>query len=258
MLKPQEVAERIWNSPPNEIIDLPQRIREILMGDGLSDLEALDISDEYLPLVKRAIEDKIADCERKDEKPKFFPSETSPNRLIGIENIGNLGFLTKISEDIVSLIDQINEITQYRGGKNIFELTQRAFQSQPLLHKPVKNKIDLGNFIDALYFIVYEASRDLDRIPKTISEIVVPGTEDKLKDDFVGMEIKHLRSYFRHDIGQRDDPEKMLVVIPAICSKYAGKMSLAEFGTSDFLRFQEALLKSLKDFLIRLKSAILA
>jgi len=257
MLTQQEIAEKIWGFSTREIIELPKTIKEILMEDGLSEWEALDTSGEYLPLVKKIIEYKINECECGDEEPKFILSKTSP-RLIGIANIGNMRFLTKISGDIVSLIYQVNEIAESKIHRKIFELTPRDFQSQPILHKLVKTRTDLGEFIDALYFIIYEGSRALNRIPKTISEIVVPGTEDKLKDDFVGMEIKHLRSYFRHDIGQRDDPEKMLVVIPAICSKYAGKMSLAEFGTSDFLRFQEALLKSLKDFLIRLKSALLA
>lgn len=254
MLTSHEVAERIWGFPTHEIIELPKTIKEIFMKDGLPEWEALDISDGYLPLVKKIIEGKIEECESRDEKPKFIFSETSPNRLIGVENIGNLVFLTKVSGEIVTLVDEINEISQSRGEKKIFDLTPRAFQSQPLLHKPVKTKIDLGIFIDALYFIVYEASRDLNRIPKTISEIVVPGTTDKLKDDFVGMEIKHLRSYFRHDTNQRRDPEKISTIIPVICFKYAGKKSIAEFGTSDFLKFQEAFLKSLKGFLTELKN----
>jgi hypothetical protein len=260
MLKPQEVAERIWELSPNEIIELPQAIKDILVKDGLSELEALDISDEFLPLVRKAIAEKISECAIKDEKEKFQFSETSQNRLIGAANIGNLSFLTRISEDIVLLIKQINEIAEYRDQmdhERIFELTQRDFQSQPALHRPVKTKTNLGDFIDALYFIVYEGSRDLKRIPKTISEIVIPGTPDKLKDDFIGMEIKHLRTYFRHDVEQWKNPEERMAIISAICSKYAGKMSLAEFDTSDFLRFQEALLKSLKNFLTVLKSVLL-
>jgi hypothetical protein len=90
------IAERLWNYPTDEIIQLPIEIEKMLRLSGESDeLLIFEKTEELLPKVKRMLQKRIQECDEKGVTPNFRFSDLEENRLIGCvifekeENIKN-------------------------------------------------------------------------------------------------------------------------------------------------------------------------
>ncbi len=262
MLTPHEIADKIWELPDTDIVEIDEMIVNIIRdnnAEGLSELQIGENSEKYLPLVIRILEEKMYESIQKDINPRFSFSEKSRFRIIGSANIGNQALLTQLTTDVVFLIDDVNAIQVAKSAGEIFSLTQTSFKSQPILQKPVKTKNDFSEYIDALYFLVYEGSVKTSRIPKVgLSDLLDQANSAKFKDDFIIIEINNLRLHFRHDIHLLSDIDKQKLIhkVSEICKKYTGKDSIAQFQQPDYLKIQEGILKELKKFLSKLKTVL--
>lgn len=109
--------------------------------------------------------------------------------------------------------------------------------------KLVITEADFGNFVDALYQIIYEGSGSLTRIP-----------EEFKKDNSFGITIKYLRNDLRHDLEHGDEKEILAkkIKIAKIYERYTSKTTLASLESGDFPKLQIQLLKDLKEFLEKL------
>jgi hypothetical protein len=83
MFSKKKFVEKLWESSQDTVIELPIELQKAIEKSGKGELEAIDISEEVLPSVKRMIRQKIFDCENKKITPNFRFSEQSENRLIG-------------------------------------------------------------------------------------------------------------------------------------------------------------------------------
>ena len=98
------------------------------------------------------------------------------------------------------------------------------------------------DFIDALYFLVYEGSGSCKRLPAP-------------PPDFA-MDVKFLRADVRHDLdhGSEKDVAKKAKRNAAVFEKYSGKKTPDECGPDEFMSVQLRLLQELAKFLTALKT----
>jgi hypothetical protein len=84
MISVQEFVDKIWESPLDSTIELPDELQRILENEGNNELEALSLVEKILPRVRQIILEKIQVCDRKRVTPNFRFSDYSNNRLVGI------------------------------------------------------------------------------------------------------------------------------------------------------------------------------
>jgi len=153
--------------------------------------------------------------------------------------------LKQLSDDILELISECNEIYYSKKQEALFKTTSEFLKNIPQLSRPIENRIDMGIFIDAIYKMLYEGSGSLKRI----EEFGGKGEEHILLD------VKHIRTDFRHDIehGKPKELKRKKVLISKIYKNYAGESTLAKFQKADYANIQIALLKAVRLFLMNLK-----
>lgn len=174
-----------------------------------------------------------------------FVDRTELRRLASLERLQQI---RKIKDGVINLIAECNKIFSTKYGKDLFKITSEVFKNAQNLDNPIKSKDDFGNFIDALYKMIYEGSGSLKRIPQSFKE----------DDDFIGFEIKHLRTDLRHDYehGKEKDIEKKKKIISEIYKKYTGKATVSSLRESSFNKIQESLLENILLFLKDLKNSL--
>jgi len=123
------------------------------------------------------------------------------------------------------------------SGEDLFKMTTDVTESIAKLSVPVRDKLGYGEFIDAMYFIVYEGSGSCKRLPEPVPEYA--------------MDIKFLRTAIRHDQnhGNQREIARKLKRGGVIFQKYSGKKSPDECGPDDFLAAQLRLLTEMRSFL---------
>ena len=164
--------------------------------------------------------------------------------------------LTRIYEDIIKILTECNQIQVSKGQREIFDVTYITLKESAVLQKIAECRDDFKNFIDAVYKIFYEsAGADSLRVPKIFYK-VSDGEVTKNVDNFIIFDIKHIRTFFDHDVQQNDNPERKEKLIADACKKHSGKTSLVMLSDKEFINFQKSILKELRCFLVNLKTEI--
>jgi len=148
------------------------------------------------------------------------------------------------ANNIGTLIYESNEIYRSKKGEDLFKATNETAKGLRTISEPVKEQTSYGQFIDALYKIIYEGSASGNRIGQPLPDIV--------KD------INVLRTDLYHDIdhGKRSKVRSKELSVAKIIKRYSGKSSIALLGKEDFLAMQLGILKDLEDYLATLKTTL--
>lgn len=145
--------------------------------------------------------------------------------------------LTALAEQIRVEIYKINKAYSTAHGEDMFKLTNESAKALSDLHKPITGKDAYGDFIDSLYFLVYEGSGSCTRL-------------DSPPPDFA-MDVKFLRTALRHDVDHGDEKEiaKKMKRAGEVFQKYSSRATPEECGEEDFLPVQFAVLRGALEML---------
>jgi hypothetical protein len=239
------------NSLKNFYINFLRELRaEVQKGPLAKDTELL----LYQSAVNQAADSKESIQRRHDilmkrlfkfdkDFEQFAEKDAIAQRLEALEKEREIRTL---SSDVVVLIGDCNEISVSKGGKEVFKITTKLLKRITDLEKMATTKDNFGNFVDALYEILYEGSGSLNRVPEIF----------KNDDDFIGFVIKFIRADFRHDLehGSKQEIKKKKARLSKIYLKYSGKTAFSAMGKEDLVKVQEKMLEETKLFLQELKA----
>ncbi|MBI1885344.1 MAG: DUF262 domain-containing protein [Chloroflexi bacterium] len=132
--------------------------------------------------------------------------------VIGPQAITESGLaagLQRSGESIQSSIYALNKHYQAEHGTDLFKPTNETSQAVSTIGKPTTGLKDYGEFIDALYFLLYEGSGNGQRLGDPLPDVV---------DD-----IKDLRTQVRHDVdhGPPSKAKTKMKKLGEVFSKYA-------------------------------------
>lgn len=135
------------------------------------------------------------------------------------------------------LILDINRRYSGQKGEDLFKMTTESTASFLKIAKPIRDIGQYGEFIDSLYFLIYEGTGNCKRLPSPPPEF--------------SMDAKFLRAGIRHDVnhGEKKDIAKKKVRNAQVFEKYSGKKTPSECSSDDFLTIQVRILKELISFL---------
>lgn len=176
-----------------------------------------------------------------DTFAQFTEKEAINERLAALENEDKI---FNLANDFFYLMSGCNEICTSKQQPHIFKVTNKVLKRIDNVNSPVTTRDDFGNFIDALYEIVYEGSGSLGRIPNQFKN-----------EDSVLFAIKFVRADLRHDLNHGDEKEiaskrKRLAEISKL---YSGKTSFSAVDNKGLMKVQMKLLENLVLFLTNLK-----
>jgi len=149
-----------------------------------------------------------------------------------------VGELQEVSR---TLVYEVNRIYSATDGEDLFKMTTKSSNAIHTLGVSCCDITGYGEFVDALYFLVYEGSGNCKRLPSP-------------PPDFA-MDIKFLRADVRHDLdhGTQKDVAKKVTRNAAVFQKYSGKKTPEECGPDEFITIQLRILQVLVQFLTSLK-----
>ncbi len=149
--------------------------------------------------------------------------------------------LSEIAESIKEMVFTANRKYQGTNGEDLFKMTTESVAGLNKLGTVCKDSTSFGDFIDALYFVVYEGSGSCKRLPNPPSDFA--------------MDVKFLRTSLRHDVdhGEPTEVKKKLIRNADVFKKYSGKVSLGECSPEEILLTQ---LKIMEKTLLFLKALI--
>ncbi len=147
--------------------------------------------------------------------------------------------LSELAEGMKNMIFTVNKKYSGAHGEDLFKMTNESVAGLNKLGLSCKDSISFGNFVDALYFLVYEGSGSCKRLPDP-------------PPDFA-LDIKFLRTSIRHDVDHGDPSEvkKKLTRNAGVFKKYSGKVSIGECSPEEILSTQ---LKVMEETVVFLKS----
>lgn len=146
-------------------------------------------------------------------------------QIIRQEDVENLKISTTISnhaDDIRELVYEINTSYQGKHGEDLFKMTNNSSRALTLIGRPCHNLEEYGDFIDNLYFLVYEGSGNGSRLGTPFPDRA--------------MDIKVLRTQVRHDVdhGDERDIRKKRRRAADTFKKYSGVSAPELVATSAF------------------------
>jgi len=146
-----------------------------------------------------------------------------------------------LSKSIGDLVYKCNKIYHSNNSEDLFKMTNETAKGLRLLEDAIKDQDSYGQFIDALYKIVYEGSGAGKRLGSPLPDVV--------KD------INILRTDLRHDLdhGKRSKIQAKEKTLSETVKKYSGKSNIQLLGKEDFLALQLGILDRLKHCLETLK-----
>ncbi|MGA2508231.1 MAG: DUF262 domain-containing protein [Chitinispirillaceae bacterium] len=149
--------------------------------------------------------------------------------------------ISELSSEIQKLVYDVNKTYSSKNGIDLFKMTTESSSSLSKLSTLIYNSDLFSNFIDSLYFLIYEGSGNCKRLGSP-------------PPDF-SMDIKFLRTLFRHDIdhGDEKDVSRKRIRNAEILEKYSGKKSIGECSSEDLLTAQIRILNEAIRFLSSLK-----
>jgi hypothetical protein len=140
-----------------------------------------------------------------------------------------------------ALVYEVNRAHAAAHGDDLFKMTTKSSNAIHTLGLPSRDITAYGDFVDALYFLVYEGSGSCKRLGSP-------------PPDFA-MDVKFLRTDVRHDVdhGSEKDVAKKVTRNAAVFEKYSGKKTPEECGPDEFMSVQLKLMQALVQFLTDLK-----
>jgi hypothetical protein len=146
-----------------------------------------------------------------------------------------------LTNRVGDLIYKCNETHRANVGEDIFKATNETLKGLRLIGDPIKGQESYGQFIDALYKIIYEGSGAGSRLGSTLPDIV--------------SDINTLRTDLRHDVnhGKQSKIRAKEKRLAETVTKYSGKSSVQLLGKEDFLALQLGILDALKNYLETLR-----
>jgi hypothetical protein len=122
-------------------------------------------------------------------------------------------------------------------GEDLFKMTTESVAGAQRLSRPARDAAAFGQFVDGLYFLVYEGSGSCNRLPKPVPEFA--------------MDVKHLRTLIRHDLdhGTAKEAAAKRQRNAGVFKRYSGKNALGDCGPEDMLAAQTRILAALDKFL---------
>jgi len=214
---------------------------EVEKGQKATDKDLI----EYQQAVNYGTADKESIERRRDilvKKLILFEPSLAPCFLK--EGSAERSLEKQIRELVIScseLVYRHNEQYRSKHGEDLFKATNETTKGWKLLESTIRDEHPYGQFVDALYKIIYEGSGSGVRLgatlPSTVKDIIV------------------LRTDLRHDIdhGKRSKIKAKERQLAETIKKYAGKPSIALLGKEDFLALQLSVLDGLKNCLNTLK-----
>lgn len=142
-----------------------------------------------------------------------------------------------LANGIRDLIYKYNETYRAKAGEDMFKATNETVKGLLLIGDPIKDQESYGQFVDALYKIIYDGSGAGSRLGSSLAEIV--------------RDITALRTDLRHDVdhGKQSKIRAKEKRLAETVTKYSGKSSIQLLGKEDFLALQLGLLDRLKNSL---------
>jgi hypothetical protein len=147
----------------------------------------------------------------------------------------------ELQETSRSLLYEINRNHSGTTGEDLFKMTTKSSNAMHTIGIPCRDLATYGDFVDALYFLIYEGSGNCKRLPSPAAEFA--------------MDVKFLRADIRHDLdhGSTTDRSKKMTRNATVFEKYSGKKTPEECGPDEFLSVQLRVLQGLTHFLADLK-----
>lgn len=145
--------------------------------------------------------------------------------------------IQSLAVSVGDLVYKCNEVYRAKNSTDLFKATNETTKGLQLIANPIKDRDSYGNFVDALYKVIYEGSGSGIRLGSALPVIV----ED----------IKTFRTDLRHDVdhGKQSKIKAKEKGIAEAVKRYTEKLSVQLLGEQDFMVFQFGLLDGLKKFL---------
>jgi hypothetical protein len=142
-----------------------------------------------------------------------------------------------LATDVGGLVYKCNEVFRSKNGEDVFKATNETARGLRHIESPLKEQESYGQFIDALYKIIYEGSGSGKRLGSPLPNMV--------------RDIVALRTDLRHDVdhGKQSKIRAKEKQLTKIVMKYSGKSSIQLLGKEDFLALQLGILDGLKNYL---------
>jgi hypothetical protein len=150
------------------------------------------------------------------------------------EAVRNLG---EITESVKEAVFAANRKYQGTNGEDLFKMTTESVAGLNKLATISKDSNSFGDFVDALYFLIYEGSGSCKRLPSP-------------PPDFA-MDVKFLRTSLRHDVdhGDSNEAKKKHIRNADVFKKYSGKVTLGECSPEGILVTQLRIMEEALSFL---------
>ena len=142
-----------------------------------------------------------------------------------------------LAKGVGELIYRCNETYRAKVGEDMFKATNETLKGLRLIGDPIKDQESYGQFIDALYKVIYEGSGAGSRLDSPLPDIV--------------SDIVTLRTDLRHDVnhGKQSKIRAKEKRLANTVRKYSGKSSVQLLGKEDFLALQLGILDALRNYL---------
>jgi hypothetical protein len=149
--------------------------------------------------------------------------------------------IQSLAISVGDLVYKYNEVYRGKNGEDLFKATNETTKGLRLIANPIKDQESYGQFIDALYKIIYEGSGSGVRLGSALPDTV--------------RDIITLRTDLRHDVdhGRQSKIKTKEKRLSETVKRYTGKLSVQLLGEEDFMVLQLGLLDGLKNYLETLK-----
>ena len=146
----------------------------------------------------------------------------------------------ELQDAATKLLYEVNREYLTANGEDLFKMTTKSSNATHTIGLACRDVGTYGDFVDALYFLVYEASGNCKRLPSP-------------PPDFA-LDVKFLRADVRHDLDHGTEFSKKVTRNAAVFCKYSGKKTPEECGPDEFIGTQLRMLEGLVRFLSDLKN----
>ncbi|MBU4186555.1 MAG: DUF262 domain-containing protein [Proteobacteria bacterium] len=170
-------------------------------------------------------------------------SATFSSLLSAYAEAGDAASLAVVELQDVSrtLVYEVNRTYSATNGEDLFKMTTKSSNAIHTLGVACRDIIAYGEFVDSLYFLVYEGSGNCKRLPSPTPDFA--------------MDVKFLRANVRHDLdhGSEKDVANKVTRNAKVFQKYSGKKTPEECGPDEFMAIQLRILQALVQLLTSLK-----
>lgn len=138
-----------------------------------------------------------------------------------------------LAKQVEKLVYTANERSAGTSGTDVFKMTNKSSKALSAFGSPLTDASTFGDFVDNLYFLVYEGTGDCKRLPSPAPEFA--------------MDIKFLRNFLRHDLDHGDEKEAARIRKRGgqVFKRYTGKQAPGECSEAEFIAAQMGLLTEL-------------